>query len=1043
MKAKILNASAGSGKTYQLAYKYVHDVVEQPALYRHILAVTFTNKATEEMKSRILKEIHLLASGAESSYLQLLCRELKLDAETVRKRAAEARSKILHDYSHFTVLTIDTFFQRILRAFIKELGLDLNYNVEIETASVLAKSADALIEQITVDKKLLHWLTAFVQERIDDGEKWDVRSSILSLGQELFKEKNKETLSTMRAKEELARIVHEATAQVEATKNEYREAAQRMLAVIEEAGLSEKDFTKGFPVKYLCNVAVGEIAIPNDTVRKQSVSTSGWCNAKSPALPHIARLQPLLQAVCDIYDRNIRHWNTCTLLRNQYRSFALLSDLYARVKRMCDEQNLMLLSETKYILSEFIAHNDAPFIYEKVGNRFARFMIDEFQDTSIKEWENFLPLLTNALSQSDETSVFIVGDIKQSIYRWRGGDWEILQSEARRALGQGNTEAVSLQDNFRSLPVVVEFNNRVIGDMVAEDNRMLNAMLETAVANKAMPVADAEALRDTLARAYRNHEQRPRLQKEHPGYVSVELFDEHPPVVERICRLLDKGFRPCDILILVRGTAHGARIASDLLDFKRNNTDARYRFDVVTREALQIGTAPVSKFIVAVLRLALNDGDTCSRADYNHFLAQAFDCPLDEDEKSFFRSLRMLSPEDAFERTVMRYGLQHAEQQTAYLQAVHEQLIAFCADRIADIPLFLRWWDEQGSKRSLSIERSESAVEIMTVHKAKGLEQKAVIIPYCSWSLEPKNNGWEPNIVWAEADGSASEIGRFPVKYGKTMSESDFSAEYYRERVYSHVDNINLLYVALTRAAESLHVFIPRKTGSNVPSPVGKLLWQVLTETGADSCDRYECGTFTGPVATKADAGKPEHVVLKDYPTAQADLRLRWPTQRYSEEGERELTPRNFGIMMHRAFQEAETLEDIRTAIRNMQSDALLSDADAAALLQKIEQAFENPTVCEWFDGSWDRVRNENTIIRPAADLAASSDDDLIKRPDRVMLKGRRAVVVDYKFGKREGEEAGYRRQIRRYLDLIRRMGYPECEGYLWYVKRGEIEKVE
>ncbi|MDE5814814.1 MAG: UvrD-helicase domain-containing protein, partial [Alistipes sp.] len=250
MKAKILNASAGSGKTYQLAYKYVHDVVEQPALYRHILAVTFTNKATEEMKSRILKEIHLLASAAESSYLATLCRELKLDAATVRKRAAEARSKILHDYSHFTVLTIDTFFQRILRAFIKELGLDLNYNVEIETASVLTKSADALIEQITVDQKLLHWLTAFVQERIDDGEKWDVRSSILSLGQELFKEKNKKTLSTMRAKEELARIVHEATARVEATKNEYREAAQRMLADIADAGLSEQDFTRGFPVKY-------------------------------------------------------------------------------------------------------------------------------------------------------------------------------------------------------------------------------------------------------------------------------------------------------------------------------------------------------------------------------------------------------------------------------------------------------------------------------------------------------------------------------------------------------------------------------------------------------------------------------------------------------------------------------------------------------------------------------------------------------------------------------------------------------------------------
>ena len=207
MRAKILNASAGSGKTYQLAYKFVRDVVGRPDLYRHILAVTFTNKATEEMKSRILKEIHALASGAGSAYLDSLCRELRLDEQTVRKRAAEARSRILHDYSRFTVLTIDTFFQRILRAFIKELGLDLNYNVEIETASVLSKSADSLIARITDDPALGQWLTAFVQERIDEGRKWDVRDGILSLAGELFKERNKATLAQARPKEELGEIV--------------------------------------------------------------------------------------------------------------------------------------------------------------------------------------------------------------------------------------------------------------------------------------------------------------------------------------------------------------------------------------------------------------------------------------------------------------------------------------------------------------------------------------------------------------------------------------------------------------------------------------------------------------------------------------------------------------------------------------------------------------------------------------------------------------------------------------------------------------------
>ncbi len=1043
MKAKILNASAGSGKTYQLAYKYVHDVVEQPALYRHILAVTFTNKATEEMKSRILKEIHRLASGAESPYLTSLCRELNLDAATVRKRAAEARSKILHDYSRFTVLTIDTFFQRILRAFIKELGIDLNYNIEIETASVLAKSADALIDEITVDKDLLRWLTGFVQERIDDGSGWDIRNGILSLGKELFKEKNKETLASMRSKEELARIVRDALAQAEKMKRRMRETAQRALAIIEGAGLSEKDFTRGFPVKYLREIAAGEIVAYGATVRNQSQSTTGWCNAKSPAADHVAQLQPLLHTVCEIYDRNIRQWNTAALLRDNYRSFALLSDLYARVQRMCDEQNLMLLSETKYILSEFIDHNDAPFIYEKVGNRFERFMIDEFQDTSIKEWENFLPLLRNALSQVEQTSVFIVGDIKQSIYRWRGGDWKILRYGAREALGPENTEVVSLQDNFRSLPVVVEFNNRVIGRMVSSDNRQLNAMLEKAQALHALPADEAERLRDTLQEAYRNHEQHPRRRKEYAGYVSVELYDEKPPVVERICRLMDEGFRPCDILILVRGAVDGARIAAELLDFKRRNTDDRYRFEVMTREALRIGTAPVCTFIVSAMRLATNGEDSLSRANYNCFLGRPFEVPLCEEERGFFRSLQLLSPEEAFERIVMRYELQNAESQTAYLQAIHEQLIAFCSDRIADIPLFLRWWEEQGSEQSLSIERSETAVEIMTIHKAKGLERKAVIIPYCSWSLEPKSQGWSPNIVWAEAQGGAAEIGRFPVRYGKTMSESDFSTEYYRERVFAHVDNLNLLYVALTRAAESLHVFIPQAGTDKMPTHAGALLWQALEESADESRERFEFGEFTGPVAAERDAEKPEHIVLRNYPTAPSDLQLKLPSQRYFEEGERELSPRNLGILMHKAFQDAATIDDIRRAVEQMYDDALLSDADAAALRQMIDRAFENLLVREWFDGSWDCVRNENTIIRPISDLTISCDEDLIRRPDRVMLKGNRAIVVDYKFGRREGKEAAYRRQIRRYMDLIRGMGYTECDGYLWYVKQGEIVKVE
>ena len=402
MRAKILNASAGSGKTYQLAYKYVHDVIERPESYSAILAVTFTNKATEEMKTRILKEINTLASGQRSGYMSLLRRETGLDEAEIRRRARTARTRILHNYSRFTVLTIDRFFQRILRAFIKELGIDLNYNIELETASVLTKSADALVEQITSDPELQRWLTDFVQERIDDGAKWDIRDGILALGDELFKERNRDALAAAGDKETLVRLVNEATTRSAASKRHFQAIGKQAVERMNQTGVTPESFKGGRNsfAQIFRKVAAGEIVPPTKTVRTCSLSTDGWCTkTASPAVVAAAALlQPLLAELCAFYDEHVRLWNTAELLRENYRSFALLTDLYAKVRELCDEQNVLFLSETKQILSKFIGRNDAPFIYEKVGNRFERFMIDEFQDTSVKEWQNFLPLLHNAMA---------------------------------------------------------------------------------------------------------------------------------------------------------------------------------------------------------------------------------------------------------------------------------------------------------------------------------------------------------------------------------------------------------------------------------------------------------------------------------------------------------------------------------------------------------------------------------------------------------------------------------------------------------------------
>ena len=315
MRAKILSASAGSGKTYRLAYKYVHDTIkyfyEKPYLYRAILAVTFTNKATEEMKSRILKEINdIVQSPAESSYLKDLKRDTGLTEKEIIERAKTTLSRILHDYSRFTILTIDKFFQRILRAFIKELGIDLNYNIELETSSILSRSTDALIDDITSDEELQRWMLDFAQENFDNNSSWDVRRNILALGGELFKESNKHTILNATAKEELQRIITQADKQLNQVKAQMQSIGQKALDIIHNAGLEIDDFSyKATGVAgYFNKIADGNICYPND--RSLKIVASGKWSNNSTAQDLVPTLEPMLTELCELHDKNKRLFAT-------------------------------------------------------------------------------------------------------------------------------------------------------------------------------------------------------------------------------------------------------------------------------------------------------------------------------------------------------------------------------------------------------------------------------------------------------------------------------------------------------------------------------------------------------------------------------------------------------------------------------------------------------------------------------------------------------------------------------------------------------------
>ena len=1055
-RAVIVPASAGSGKTYRIAHEYIYDVLRNHDsgdgvarfdrnFYKRILAVTFTNKATEEMKSRILKEIHLLASGKESDHLKDLMKETSLDEKSLRERAKIVRSLILHDYSHFTILTNDTFFQRILRAFVRELNIDMNFSTELDTAPVLAKSVDELIKDITKQPELRKWLEDLTEERIRDGEKWNIRHAITALTDELFKESTRDIIKNNKDKKALEAAIQEFSASVDERRIAFKAMGKAALDRIFARGYSHDNFSRKF-TKVFEKVADGTLDKVSDTIIKHlDNDPAEWFN-KGKDTPDLVALATELQSMLvDIYTEHIALTtlgNTQRILNRNFRGFALLHDLQDKVQTICKDENSMLLSETKHAIAGFISESEAPFIYEKVGNYFDKFMIDEFQDTSVKEWNNFLPLLRNAMSQSSDTSVLIVGDVKQSIYRWRGGDWRILGGDVEKSLEDCKSDP--LENNWRSLPNIVTFNNLLFTDIIELENNNLNARLDEADKRGCISKECKSELYDTLKKAYSKHEQTPRRKHHNNGFVSItapngdnnELLDEDgtPLYIKRIQEILERGFRPCDITILVRKKSEGMDIAKELLRYREQMPEELW-FEITTEEALSLATSPAVKLVIAIMRLAINRQDATSLVLYNYLHNNSFATPISDDDNAFLDSIRTMSPEEAFDHITIRYA-KDMEGQAAYLLALHEHISRFSAGKVADLSLFEKWWQEKGETLSVRVEKSERAIEILTIHKAKGLENKVIIIPLCSWSLKPLDStGYITNTIWSKATPNKhlDSIGEFPIAFNSSVGDSLFADGFFRETVYCSVDALNMLYVATTRAKEQLHIFLPGKKSRN--SSVSTLLLGLYgNKMQKDSEDaifcHYEIGTFDSPEPKDEEDKKVKTTVIREHNVAPVSLRFRTSLSRYFAEDNNALTPRNTGIRLHRAFEGATTREEIFAKLDDMVKNGELRQEEVANLKSQISTTLDTTIAGEWFDGSWSALYRERNIVLP---------NGKSKRPDRVMTRNNEAVVIDYKFGKEEREHIV---QIEQYIKVLRTMGYTSVKGYVWYVPMGKITPI-
>ena len=566
----IYKASAGSGKTFALTLEYFRIIFESPVEYKNILAVTFTNKATEEMKSRIMNELHRLAEGEKSDYGKLLKQDLKLNDEQLKNKASLLRTMLLHDYGRLSITTIDRFFQRIIKAFTRELGIFPGYNVELDSDFVLIKAVDKVMQQIKEYPELRNWISELMNSSVEEGKSWSVKNKIADLGAELFRENymlfDKHILEKFEDKHFLKNYQHFLNTIIQEFEQKLTNIADRALQTIQNVSLELGDFKGGKAgcASWFYKLKAGNFSEPTMTIRKGAEDPDTWVTKNAVNKGKIEDICPelmrYLQEALDIFDGRYKYYLSATQLSGNLYQLGILNDLYREVRAYCNEKGLMLLSDTTHILNLLIANNDTSFLFEKCGNYYKHLMIDEFQDTSAMQWKNFRPLVVNSLGEG--AKVMIVGDVKQSIYRWRNGDWRLLANGVEdqfRNLGVNN---IFLKDNWRSAQEIVAFNNDFFETAACTLNRLyIN------------DTGEEDERAKTILQAYQGLRQTSRQQR--TGYVDITFGPEKKEeggeqmimtdVVAIILDILKRGGKLSDIVILVRGGKEGAFVADYLI----------------------------------------------------------------------------------------------------------------------------------------------------------------------------------------------------------------------------------------------------------------------------------------------------------------------------------------------------------------------------------------------------------------------------------------------------------------------------------------------
>lgn len=1052
----LYDASAGSGKTYTLTKEYLKILFRATTddAYKRILAITFTNKAVEEMKLRIVDSLFEFSKENTSNKAMVLLRDIAaetgLSLATIKDKSKAIIKNIIHNYAAFGISTIDKFTHKVIRAFAQDLNLPANFEVALDTDSLLQEAVDLVISKVGEEKQLTNLLIAFTRDKADDDKNWDISKELVEVSKMLTNENNANEILEFQDKtfEDFAQIKKTLSEKAILFQEQNIKLANQCFQIILDNGIDLKSFSRSTFPNHISKIKEGKLE--NKDIYKyvclEDIAINK--NAKDQGIIASAS-EDLLTLLQKCYYNYSKIYFYKAFLQN-INPLSLLNTINIEFKKIQEEQNILSISDFNKIIFNEIQNQPAPFIYERLGEKYKHFFIDEFQDTSVMQWQNLIPLIDNALSSEQngvQGSLMLVGDPKQSIYRWRGGKAEqFIQLSKEDNPNDVNENPFSNKDkgvfrlerNYRSYSEVITFNNAFFQGLSAKFENQ-----------------DYQDL-------YLNHSHQ-EINDKKGGYVNISFievpkeeqedfsfgFEDDDSVysaktkyylsktLETIQKVLSEGFNYKDMVLLTRKKAHGVALANFLTE---------QAIPILSSETLLIQNATEVKLIINVLQFLKSNKDQEAKARFLYFIAKYKQEALpvhdfilatkDLDEKDLeaflntislpisFNQCRKKSLYEVVEIIVSTFIKEKAN--TSYVQYFLDLVLERDSKKQASISDFLEYWEKTGYQKSIPSPKGNDAVRIMTIHSSKGLEFPVVIYPFAEESFTaPKRNK-----LWVDFDEEEQiDFPKALVNIKKEVADYGNNAKkvYNTKSQEEVLDNINVLYVALTRAEEQLYIISNHlRNKDGLPDNLSSYFIEFLQNNSLYNETKlsYDFGTSqkVSPKNESQEAQKTIQLVAdqldpKVIKIAQRES-LMWNTEQQKAIA--------FGNILHEIMSFIFSKNDVAVAILKAIENGLITVSQKEFFNDKIIQIVTNDALECFFDGIG-VVYNEETILKNGFKNS---------KPDRVVVKGNNTYLLDYKTG---DKKEIYKKQLNEYALALEEMNLNVVKKALVYIG----EKIE